>query len=299
MESSPPFPPNAITDPTIADYFRLKDVPFWSVHLVALLGVAYSGWSWSGFGIACISYFIRVFFILGGYHRYFSHRTFRTSRWMQFVLAFGGGTAAQKSALWWAAHHRVHHKHTDTRADPHSPRHRGFWWSHIGWILSFENEDLLERQIPDFMKYPELRWLSRWDMVPPIMLGVALQWFGGWHWLLWGLFVSTVMSWHAIFSINSVMHIWGTQPFASKDDAKNNWLLGILVMGEGWHNNHHRYQGATRNGFYWWQLDLTYYVLRLLALFGLVWDLRAPPDSVLEEGRKGGKDRSLPAPADG
>lgn len=264
-----------------ATYFRMKTLPFWGIHAVALLGVVLSGWSWLGFGIAVGSYFFRMFFITGGYHRYFSHRSYRTSRAFQFILAFFAQTSAQKGVLWWAAHHRDHHKYADGAGDPHSPRLDGLWHAHVGWVLDSKNEETNVQNVADLAKYSELVWLSRWHLVPPVVYAVALFLVGGWFALLWGFFVSTVMTWHGTFTINSLTHVFGVPRFAIADDSKNSWLLAIITMGEGWHNNHHYYQSATRQGFLWWEYDLTYYILRLLAALRIVWDLREPNTKVL------------------
>ena len=266
---------------SLATYFRWKTVPFWAVHVVALLGIVLSGWSWVGLGIAAASYFFRIFFVTAGYHRYFSHRSYKTSRAFQFILAFFAQTSVQKGVLWWAAHHRDHHKYADGTGDPHSPRLDGLWHAHMGWVLAADNDETKVRNVGDLAKYPELVWLDRWHLVPPILYAVTLFLVGGWFALLWGFFVSTVMTWHGTFTINSLTHVFGVPRFAVSDDSKNSWLLAIITLGEGWHNNHHYYQSATRQGFAWWEYDPTYYVLRGLALLGVVWDLREPSAKAL------------------
>jgi stearoyl-CoA desaturase (delta-9 desaturase) len=222
-------------------------------------------------------FYVRMFGITAGYHRYFSHRAYKTSRWFQFLLALLGTTATQKGVLWWAAHHRDHHKYSDEPKDIHSPRQRGLWWSHLGWILSSKYDRTKLERIQDFAKYPELRWLNRYHVIPPILLGVACFLVGSWPLLIWGYFVSTVLLWHGTFTINSLAHVFGSRRYQTTDDSRNNWLLALLTMGEGWHNNHHHYQSTANQGFYWWEVDLSYYVLRLLSIFGIVWDLRTPP----------------------
>jgi stearoyl-CoA desaturase (delta-9 desaturase) len=274
------------------DYFNPQTIPFWTVHVGAIAGVAILGWSWWGLVWAVASYFLRVFFITAGYHRYFSHRAFRTSRWFQFVLAFGGGTAVQKGPLWWAAHHRAHHKHADEPEDPHSPRQRGLLWAHVGWITSdLHNETRLDR-IGDFAAYPELRWLDRFHWVPWVVYATVWYLAAGLEGFLWGFVVSTVLVWHGTFLINSLAHRIGTRRYEQRgDDSRNHWLLAFLTMGEGWHNNHHHYPSAANQGFYWWEYDPTYYVLRGLALAGIVSGLRRPPARVLEDGRPRAKPR--------
>jgi stearoyl-CoA desaturase (delta-9 desaturase) len=229
-------------------------------------------------------YFLRLFCITAGYHRYFSHRAFRTSRAMQFVLAFGGAMAAQKGALWWAAHHRVHHRFSDQPGDVHSPK-QGFWWSHVGWILCRKNDETRFELIPDLARYPELRFLDQWHLLPPVVLGAACFLAGGWSALFIGFFLSTVLTYHSTFCINSLTHLFGRRRYVTADTSRNSLLTALLTLGEGWHNNHHYYQASANMGFFWWEIDVSYYVLRLLARLGLVWDLRRPPRAVLEANR--------------
>lgn len=260
----------------------IVSTPFFAVHVAAVVGVVMLGWSWSGFALAMALYFVRMFGVTGAYHRYFAHRTYRTSRAFQLVLAVLAQSSLQKGALWWAAHHRDHHKYSDTKRDPHSWREEGFWWSHVGWILSRETEDTDFKKIPDLARYPELRWLNTYHVVPGIALGVILFFAGGMHALVWGLFVSTTLLWHGTFSINSFAHWWGRRRYTTTDDSKNSFLLALVTMGEGWHNNHHYYPRSTAQGFFWWEIDCTFYILRALSAVGLVWDLHTPPKAVLE-----------------
>lgn len=277
-------------------YGWLVSAPFVAVHVAAVAGVAILGWSWRGFALAMALYFVRMFGVTGAYHRYFSHRTYRTSRWFQFVLAWLAQTSLQKGALWWAAHHRDHHKYSDTKLDPHSWREEGFWWSHVGWILSRDTEDTDFKKVSDLARYPELRWLNTYHLVPGILLGVTLWLAGGWHAFVWGFLVSTTLLWHGTFSINSIAHGWGRRRYPTTDDSKNSFLLAIITMGEGWHNNHHYYQRSTRQGFFWWEIDCTYYILRALSLVGLVWDLQSPPKAVLEGNIDAGRRHTVRAP---
>ena len=256
-----------------------RSLPFFVVHALAIAGVAWFGWSWWGFALAIALYYVRMFGVTGGYHRYFSHRSFRTSRWFQFVLALLATTSAQKGVIWWAAHHRQHHKQSDLTGDVHSQQIDGFWWSHVGWILSTKYEDTDESKVKDLLKYPELRWLDRWFLVPPFALGFGMWLVGGWWALTW-FFVSTVLLWHGTFTINSLTHMIGSRRYATTDNSKNHLGLALITMGEGWHNNHHYYQRSTRQGFFWWEIDLTYYVLRALSFVGLVWDLHEPPKKI-------------------
>jgi stearoyl-CoA desaturase (Delta-9 desaturase) len=268
-------------------YVRLTSALFWAVHVAAVVGVVYCGWSWSGLGLAVGAYFVRMVVVTAGYHRYFAHRAFKTSRVFQFLLALGAQSAAQRGVLWWASHHRWHHRYSDTEKDVHSPVRKGFWYAHIGWIASGAWTETDFSLVADLAKYPELRFLNRRgiQIVPVVGLALAFLFIGGVHALVWGFFVSTVLLWHGSFSINSLSHLFGRRRYATGDDSRNSWLLAILTTGEGWHNNHHHYQSAANQGFRWWEIDVTYYLLRLLALFGLVWDVRRPPRDVVEDRR--------------
>ena len=264
-------------------YFNALTIPFWAVHAFAILGVALTGLSWRGLAWCAALYLPRMFLVTGVYHRYFSHRSYKTSRWFQFVLALGGTMVAQKGPLWWAAHHRVHHKLSDQPGDLHSVKQSGFWWAHMGWILARDLEGTEHSRIKDFAKYPELRWLDRWWMLPPIALGAITLAAGGFGGFVWGFAVCQVLCWHGTFTINSLSHLWGGRRYATDDDSRNNLALALITMGEGWHNNHHHYQVAARQGFFWWEVDCTYYVLRALAAVGLVWDLHGVPAHIKTE----------------
>jgi stearoyl-CoA desaturase (delta-9 desaturase) len=273
----------------------VKAIPFIAVHVLAAAGVVYLGWSWCGFALAVGLYYVRMFFITAGYHRYFSHRTFKTSRAMQLVFALGAMSASQKGVLWWASHHRVHHKLSDQPGDVHSALREGFFWSHVGWMLSSKNEATDMSKVKDLAKYPELVWLDRWWALPPTVLGVGSFLLGGWFGLVWGFFVSTTLLWHGTFTINSLSHIFGSRRYATTDNSRNNGLLAAVTLGEGWHNNHHYYQRATRQGFFWWEIDPTYIVLRAMGALGLVWDIHEPPEAVLAGAREVPGGRLAPA----
>lgn len=280
----------------------LEASPLLFVHLVALIGVFLVGFSWAALATCLVLYFARVFALTGGYHRYFSHNSFKTSRIFAFVLAFVGASSAQLGPLWWASHHRHHHQHSDTEEDIHSPRMRGVFWSHIGWLMCRKYAKAELSRIPDFAKYPEIRFIDRWHVIAPITLGVSLYFLGqwlaasspalgtsGWQMVIWGFFISTVLVYHATFCINSLTHVFGKQRFKTSDDSRNNLWLALITMGEGWHNNHHRYPVSTRQGFYWWEIDATYYILKMLSWIGLVWDLRPPAEKVYAEARENGQ----------
>jgi stearoyl-CoA desaturase (delta-9 desaturase) len=239
-----------------------------------------------------------MFAITGFYHRYFAHRTFRTSRAVQFTFACIGASCVQRGPLWWAAHHRNHHQHADTHSDPHSPRVHGFLWSHAGWFLTPRGFRTDWKRIPDLARFPELRWLDRFDILVPVILASVLFFAGkllahyapglhtsGGQLLVWGFFVSTVVLFHVTVTINSLAHGFGTRRFATGDDSRNNLWLALLTFGEGWHNNHHFFPGSVRQGFRWWEVDLTYYLLRLMAAAGLVHGLKPVPARVLQQAR--------------
>ena len=280
-------------------YFNALTIPYWGVHILAIVGVAITGFSWWGVALALMFYAPRMFFVTGAYHRYFSHRSFKTSRWFQFVLALGAACTGQKGPLWWAAHHRIHHKLSDAPGDLHSVIQSGFWWAHHGWILSNDLEDTDYSRIKDFAKYPELVWLNRLWMIPPVAVGTITFFAGGFFALVWAFAVCQVMTWHGTFTINSLSHLWGNRRYKTTgDDSRNNFVLAIVTMGEGWHNNHHHYQVSARQGFFWWEVDLTYYVLRLLAAVGLVWDLHGVPDHIrLPDGTQDAEDEAKGTPA--
>jgi stearoyl-CoA desaturase (delta-9 desaturase) len=258
---------------------------FVAVHLAALIGVFLVPVTWPAILAFFLSYYVRMFGITGGFHRYFSHRTFKAGRITQFVLAWIGTSSAQKGPLWWAAHHRHHHRYSDLKEDIHSPKQDGFWWSHVGWIMSPKYEGTRWELIQDLAKYPELLWLDRNHVLPSVVLGFGLYFLGGWSVFVWGYLVSTVVLWHATFTINSLSHVYGSRRYESNDTSRNNPWLAFLTMGEGWHNNHHTYQSSTRQGFFWWEIDLTYYILKALSWVGIVRELREPPLAQLEKKR--------------
>jgi stearoyl-CoA desaturase (delta-9 desaturase) len=259
-------------------------LPFIGVH-VACLGLLWTGARPIDWAVCGVLYCLRVFGVMAGYHRYFSHRTFKTSRAFQFVLAVLAETTLQKGVLWWAAHHRNHHKYTDLPWDVHSPVQAGFWHSHMMWLAESGSEQTHDDRVRDLARYPELVWLNEHWLVPPVTLAAALTLTLGWSGLFLCFFLNTVLVWHATFLVNSVAHIAGTRRFATGDASRNNWLIAVLTLGEGWHNNHHHYMSSARQGFYWWEIDVTYYVLRLLERLRVVWDIRTVPASVLAEGR--------------
>ena len=260
-------------------------IPFVLVHL-ACFGAIWTGITWEAVALCIGLYWLRIFAIGAGYHRYFSHRAYSTSRVFQFVLAFLAQTTTQKSVLWWAAKHRHHHLHSDTAHDVHSPRHKGFMYSHVGWIFDRRHDTVDLVKIDDFARYPELMFLHRFEQVPSVILAVTCFLIAGWSGLIVGFFWSTVLVYHATFCINSLAHVHGRKRYVTGDDSRNNWVLAFFTMGEGWHNNHHAYQSSVRQGFRWWEIDPTFYILKALSWAGVVWDLKSPPEQVLRNEQR-------------
>jgi len=276
----------------------LRVIPFILMHLACLM-VLVVDWSPVAIWVAMFSYFLRMFAITAFYHRYFSHKAFKTSRVCQFLFAILGATATQRGPIWWAAHHRRHHRYSDKDKDVHSPRH-GFVWSHMGWFLSMKHFNTQEEWVKDLAKYPELRWLDRFDIIVPIFYAASLWGLGygleayypelntnGWQMLIWGYFVSSIVLIHCTLMVNSLGHQYGTRRFDTGDDSRNNGFIALVSLGEGWHNNHHHYPVSARQGFYWWEIDISYYLLKLMAALGLIWSLKDVPPERLFAKRLG------------
>ncbi|HTA99579.1 MAG TPA: acyl-CoA desaturase [Bradyrhizobium sp.] len=264
---------------------RPQLVPFLLIHAGCAAAIC-SGVTWQAIAICVVLYWSRMFAIGAGYHRYFSHRAYATSRVFQFILAFLAQSSAQKSVLWWAAKHRHHHLHSDTRRDVHSPRHKGFVYSHVGWIFARQHDATDLQKVADFASFPELMWLHKLEVLPAILIAALCVFIAGWTGLVVGFLWSTVLLYHATFCINSLAHVHGRKRYVTGDESRNNWLLALFTMGEGWHNNHHAYQSSAQQGFRWWELDLTYYILKVLCWLGIVWDLKTPPEQVLRNKQR-------------
>lgn len=275
----------------------LRILPFILLHL-ACFTVFFVGFSATALIIAVMLYALRMFAITGFYHRYFAHKAFKTSRFVQFIFAFLAASSAQRGPLWWASHHRHHHANSDKPEDSHSPVQRGFFWSHISWFLTNKNFNSKNERVKDLLVYPELKFLDRFDVIAPLFLAVSLYALGaaleiyaphlqtsGLQLLVWGFAISTVVLYHMTFTVNSLAHVWGKRRFNTSDQSRNNSLIALLTLGEGWHNNHHHFPSAARQGFYWWEIDLTYYGLKILSALGLIWDLRKVPAEVLSNKR--------------
>ena len=267
------------------DIMYPSTLPFILIHL-SCVAAFWTGITWQAVAICIALYWLRMFGIGAGYHRYFSHRSYSTGRFFQFILAFLAQSSAQKSVLWWAAKHRHHHLHSDTQQDVHSPRHKGFVYSHLGWVFSRKHDATDLVKVADLASFPELRWLHKFEVMPAAVLAVLCFLIAGWSGLVIGFLWSTVLVYHATFCINSLAHVHGRKRYVTGDDSRNNWLLAFFTLGEGWHNNHHAYQSSARQGFRWWEIDVTFYVLKALSLVGIVWDLRSPPAEVLRNEQR-------------
>lgn len=295
----PDGPQSQLAKPDQFEFRRF--LPFLLLHL-GCLGVIWVGWSWAALWVAVSLYVVRMFFVTGFYHRFFCHKSYDTSRTAQFVFALLGLTCLQRGPLWWAAVHRHHHAYSDQEPDVHSPGLRGFWWAHIGWLTSARNYPTNYKLVRDFAEFPELRFLNRFDLLGPAVLAVALLALGAGlnalfpslgtsalQILVWGFFISSVALFHATCAINSFSHLIGSRRYDTGDDSRNSFLLALLTLGEGWHNNHHRFQRTARQGFYWWEIDVTYWGLRLLERIGLIWNLRrVPAEAYLRDGNSDG-----------
>jgi stearoyl-CoA desaturase (delta-9 desaturase) len=269
-----------------AERYRLVEtIPFVLAHLACFAAI-WTGVHTTDLIIAAGLYALRMFGVTAGYHRYFAHRSFKTSRGFAFFLAFLAQSSAQRGILWWAGNHRQHHRFSDTDGDVHSPVLRGFWHAHLGWFFTEKHKDTDLAAVPDLAKYPELVWLDRHPYLPAVLAGLLVWLVAGWSGLVVGFFWSTVVLWHATFSINSVAHVIGRRRYVTGDHSRNNLWLALLTFGEGWHNNHHHYQNAARQGFRWYEIDVSYYLLKALAAAGLVWDLRSPPASVVRSEQR-------------
>jgi len=260
-------------------------IPFVLVHLGCIAAI-WTGVTWSALALCAALYTLRMFGVVAGYHRYFSHRAFTTSRAFQFVLAVLAQSSAQKSVLWWAAKHRHHHLHSDTAQDVHSPVHKSFLYSHLGWIFDRQHDQADLSKVADLARWPELMWLKRFELLPAAVLAVLCFLIAGWSGLVVGFLWSTVLVYHATFCINSLAHVRGSKRYVTGDESRNNWVLALLTLGEGWHNNHHAYQSSVRQGFRWWEVDLAYYVLKAMSWFGLIWDMKTPPEHVLRNEQR-------------
>lgn len=273
-------------------------IPFVFLH-AGIIGVFWSGWSVTAVALAFFLYWARMFAITAFYHRYFSHRAFKTSRLNQFFFAVWAMLSVQRGPLWWASHHRLHHRVTERDEDPHSPVRHGLFWSHIGWMADPANMQTNYDRVKDLARYPELVFLNRFDWLVPLVFSVILyavgDWLGarypqlhtsGFQWIVWGFFISTVALFHGTCTINSLAHLFGSRRYDTPDESRNNFWLALITLGEGWHNNHHQYSATARQGFYWWEIDVTYYILKLMSAVGLIHGLNPVPAQAYQAAPK-------------
>jgi stearoyl-CoA desaturase (Delta-9 desaturase) len=253
-------------------------------HVLAVIGVYQVGISWRLCLLALGSYLVRMWAVTVGYHRYFSHRAFKTSRVFQFIIGVMGTLAVERGPLWWGALHRRHHTYADSDDDIHSPTLHGFFWAYIGWMHSKTHTATTDyAAMRDFKRFRELYWLNEYYIVAPLVACGLLFVFCDYATFVWVVLVATVVQWHALFASNTFCHLFGSRRFDTKDTSTNNAVCALLVLGEGWHNNHHFFPGSARQGFYWWEYDVGYYSIKLLQALRLVWDVREVPARVLRQ----------------
>ena len=261
---------------------------FWLVQASSLL-VLFVPFSVGMVALWAVAHFLRAIGLTLTYHRYFAHRAFKMGRVTQFVWSWIAASAMQKGPLWWAGHHVTHHKFADREGDPHSPLISGFYYAHLGWFLNDVRHDKLAATNPvirDFGKYPEIRLLDEYYWLPPALMALGMYLYGGMQWLAWGFLLPTMTLAHATFAINTINHLYGSRRFDTVDESRNNPITAFFAAGEGWHNNHHRYQRSARNGFYWWEFDPTWYVIKAMSIVGLAWDVQPVPERIYREARE-------------
>ncbi len=234
--------------------------------------------SWAAFGVCVLMWWVAGSLGIGiGYHRLLAHRGFKTPKPVEYFLTFCGVLALQGGSIPWVANHRLHHAHVEREGDPHSPR-EGFFWAHLGWILfgRSDHNDVAAtaRHAQDLARDRFHVLLSQWNYVPQFFLAALLYWAGGWPFILWGIFMRVVFSWHATCFVNSAAHVWGRRRFETADDSRNNWWVALMSFGEGWHNNHHAFPSAARHGLTWYEIDPNWCVIWTLRKLGLATDVR-------------------------
>lgn len=262
-------------------------IAFSAMHL-ACLAIFFVNYNITALFVFLITFSMRTFALTAGYHRYFSHKSFQTSRVFQFILALVGTWASQKGPLWWSGHHRYHHIHSDKETDMHSPKN-GVFQAHVGWVFEARSDEVDPKFIKDWNKYPELVWLDKYAhesfalyLVGLFILGSCISYFyptletSGLAFVFWGGILSTVLLYHTTFSVNSICHIFGSRDYQTTDNSRNNWLIALITFGEGWHNNHHKFAYSIRNNLKFWQIDITYMILCILKRFRIVWDFKQP-----------------------
>ncbi|HMK30555.1 MAG TPA: fatty acid desaturase [Terriglobales bacterium] len=234
--------------------------------------------SWKALGLAVFLWFVSGCLGIGmGYHRLLTHRGYQTYKWVEYFFTTCATLALEGGPFFWVATHRVHHQNTDKEGDPHSP-HDGGFWAHMGWIITgramHNNSIEVLPYVPDLRKDKFHTWISKWHWVPITVLGVVILAIGGWQYLMWGIFLRTVVGLHSTWLVNSATHMWGTQRFLTGDSSKNSFWVAILTFGEGWHNNHHAHPQSARHGLAWYEVDINWYGIWCLQKLGLAWDIK-------------------------
>ena len=252
-----------------------------AIHLGALFGPA--TFSWPAFWLfVVLQWLTGALGITLCFHRLLTHRSFRIPKWLEYVLTLCGSLALQGGSLKWVATHRVHHAFSDRPQDPHSPT-RGFWWAHMFWLFAYDevldNSTAYWRYVPELARDPIHRFLHKTHVLQTVLLGLLLFAWGGWSFLVWGLFVRTAFMYHCTWLVNSASHIWGYRTYQTNEGSTNNWWVALLTYGEGWHNNHHAYPYSAAHGLRWWEVDLTYLTIRTLWIFGLADQIHLPRGS--------------------
>ncbi|MCI3279397.1 fatty acid desaturase [Synechococcus sp. PCC 6717] len=257
---------------------------FTAVHALAMLAPWF--FSWSALGVMLLLHWL--FGSIGiclGYHRLLSHRSFQVPRWLEYAIALVGAMALQGGPIFWVAGHRLHHAHTeDVEQDPYSAK-RGFWWSHMLWMIyphpDYFNYDRYQKFAPDLVRQGFYRWLNRYFILLQLPLAIALYALGGWPFVIYGVFLRSVLLWHSTWLINSVTHMWGYRTFHINDNSRNLWWAAILTYGEGWHNNHHAYPHVAKAGWRWWEIDVTWWAIWILKTLGLARNVVMPTATAL------------------
>ncbi|MDJ0693167.1 fatty acid desaturase [Mastigocoleus sp. MO_188.B34] len=261
---------------------RVNVAFFATFHLLALLAPWF--FSWSALGLTLfLHWLLGSIGICLGYHRLLSHRSFQVPKWLEYIIATLGALSLQGGPIFWVGGHRQHHAHTeDLDKDPYSAK-RGFWWSHMQWILSprpeFFDYQIYKNYAPDLARQGFYRWLNRYFLFLQIPLGLLLYVLGGWSFVVYGIFVRSVLLWHSTWLVNSATHMWGYRTFNHNDNARNCWWVSVLTYGEGWHNNHHTFPHLAKSGLRWWEIDITWWAISLLKTLGLAKKVALPDPS--------------------
>lgn len=268
--------------------------------IVLLWGIAFNQlYLW----ILIVGYLLTGIGITVGFHRLFTHRSFDAPAVIRMTFGVLGSMAVQGPLLRWVAQHRVHHQHSDDIGDPHSPHGygsgplavlRGFWHAHAGWLMDAERRDLArycgdlrKDRVASFVSRHFILWVFLGLALPPLIAGLATwSWSGALLGFLWGSLVRVLLVHHTTWSINSVCHLWGSRPFSTNDQSRNNAVFGVLAMGEGWHNNHHAFPTSARHGLRWWEFDGSYWIIRSLQFIGLAWNVKVPERAAVRTKRQ-------------